>query len=69
MTSAGSVRRPSITMPRRSRVEIVVVGHAEHARLVDALDAVAWMGQLRRQIAVVGQEQQTFGVEVEPADG
>ena len=49
--------------------EIVLVGHAEHARLVDPLDAVARMRQPGRQVAVVGQEQETFGVEVEPADG
>ena len=52
----------------REPVEIVRVGHAEDARLVDARDAVARMGEPRRQVAVVGQQQQPFGVVVEPAD-
>ena len=57
-----------MTTPAREPVEIVRVGHAEHARLVDARDAVARMRQPRREVAVVGQQQQAFGVEVEPPD-
>ena len=68
LTSAGAVRRPSITTPAREPIEIVLVGHAEDARLVDARDAVARMRQPRREVAVVGQQQQAFGVEVEPSD-
>ena len=67
-TSAGSVRRPSSGMPARSRSSASLVRHAGDARLVGALDAVARMRQPRREVAVVGQQQQPLGVVVEPAD-
>ena len=56
LTSAGAVRRPSIDDAPRQALELVLVGHAEHAHLVLALDAVARMRELRREIAVARQE-------------
>ena len=50
-------------------IQIVVVGYAEHARFVDAGHTVARVGQLRGEVAVVGQDDQPFGVVVEPSDG
>ena len=47
----------------------LVIGHRLHVRLVGALHAVARMRQLRREIAVVGQEQQPLGVVVEATHG
>src|SRR5437867_9631680 len=49
-------------------IEVVRVGDAEYPRFVHAGDAVARMREPRRQIAVVGQQQQPFRIEVEPAD-
>ena len=49
-------------------IEIVGVGHAQHLGLVHARDTVARMRQARGEVAVVGQDQQPFGIEVEPAD-
>jgi len=46
----------------------VVIRYAENADLVLAPDAMAWMRQLRRQIAVARQDQQAFRVVVEPSD-
>ena len=46
-----------------------VIRHACNARFVRALDAVARMRQFRREIAVVGQEQQPLGVVVEATHG
>ena len=53
----------------RQAPQIVVVGHPEHARFVHARDAVARVRQAGGQVAVVGQQQQPFGIEVEPSDG
>ena len=50
-------------------IEIVGVGDAEHSRLVHARHAVARVREPRREIAVVGQEQQALGIEVQPPDG
>jgi hypothetical protein len=52
----------------RQALHVVRVGDAQHARFIDAIDAMARMGEVCRQIAVVGENQQAFGVEVEPAD-
>ena len=49
-------------------IEIVVVGHAEDPRLVHARHAVTRMGQLRGEVAVVGQDEQPFGIVVEASD-
>ncbi len=67
--SAGSVRRPSIVTPLRQPLDIVRVGHAEHVHFVDARArrGSGWVS-VRGELAVVGQQQQPFGIEVEPAD-
>ena len=44
------------------------VRDAEHLRFVHALDLVPRMGQRGGEIAVVGENEQPFGVEIEPAD-
>ena len=65
----GRRRAPAIDhQPARKAVEIVGVGHAEDARLVDARDLVARMREARREITVVGEQQQAFGLVVEPPD-
>ena len=46
----------------------VFVERAEHAHRVFALDTEARMHQLVRELAGVGEQQQPFGVDVEPAD-
>ena len=48
---------------------VVCVGHAQHARFIDTRDGVPRMREARGQFAVVGQDQQPLGVEVETADG
>ena len=45
-----------------------LVEQAEHAHRVLALDAEARMHQLVGQFARVGEQQQAFGIDVEPAD-
>ena len=50
----------------RQPIEIVRVRHAEDASFVDAGDLVARVGEARREIAVIGQEQQAFRLVVEP---
>ena len=45
------------------------VGHAQHLRLVYALDLMPGMRQRGGEVAVVGENQQPFGIEVEPSDG
>ena len=52
----------------RQPIDVVRVGHAEHLRFVHALDLVPGMGQRGGEIAVVGQNQQPFRIEIEPAD-
>ena len=44
------------------------VRNAEDARFVHACDAVAGMRETGRQVAVVGQEQQTLGVVIQAPD-
>jgi len=54
--------------PARQALDVVAVREPEHLDFVDACDAVAGMSELCRQIAVVGQQQQPLGFEVEAAD-
>ena len=49
-------------------LDFVIVGNACDASFVDALDAVPRVGESRRQIAIVCEDQQPLGVEVEPAN-
>jgi hypothetical protein len=66
---AGRRRAPSFERdPARQAIEIVQVGHALHPHLVLALDAVTWMRQVCRQLPVAGEQEQSFGVIVEPSD-
>jgi hypothetical protein len=44
------------------------IGHARDARFVGARDTVARMRESRRQLAIVGQQQQAFRVVVEASD-
>ena len=53
----------------REALDVVRVGHAKHHRFVHALDLVARMGERGGQIAVVGQDEQPLGVEIEAPDG
>ena len=46
--------------------QIVLIGHSEDACFVDAGNAVARMRQSRGEIAIVGQDQEAFGFEIEP---
>lgn len=66
----GGRRRPAAVDHHALREPTERAGfrHAADARFVEALDAVARMGEPRGQLAVVGQEQQAFGVVVEPSD-
>ena len=54
--------------PARQALEVVRIGNAEHFDLIDPLDLVARMGQGGGEVAVVGENQEPFGVEIEPAD-
>jgi hypothetical protein len=49
-------------------VERAFVGHAAHAGVVLALDLVARVQEVRRQLAVVREQEQALRVVVEPAD-
>jgi len=60
-----AVERDALAQPAQR----LLVRHADHAGLVGAGDAVARMRQLRRQVAIVGQQQQAFGVVVETSHG
>ena len=44
----------------REAVEVVIVGHAQDFDLIFAFDLVARVREARGEIAVAGQEQQTF---------
>ena len=65
---AGSVRRPSIVDAAAQPLEIAIVRHAGDLRFVRALQLVARMRHALGEVAVVGEEDQAFGVVVEPAD-
>ena len=62
-------RWPSIVTPFASRRTSCSSGTPSTLCFVHARHAVARMREPRRQVAVVGQDQQALGVEVEPADG
>ena len=64
---AGSGRRRA-RRPLASRLSAPGVGHAVDFGEVLLLDAVARMRQQLRELAVVGEDQQPFGVAIEPAD-
>src|SRR4029453_6872616 len=49
----------------RQSIEIVRVGHAQDLSFVDARDAVTRMGESSGEVAVVREDQQPFGLEVE----
>ena len=53
----------------REAFDVACVRDAEHAHLVDTWHFVTWMRKSGGKFAVVGQQQQTLGVEVEPAHG
>ena len=48
-------------------LELTFLGHAADARVVLAFDLVAGMEQARRELPVVGEQQQALRVVVEPA--
>ena len=50
-------------------IELALVGHAPQARMVLALDFVARVEQARREFPVVGEQEQTLRVVVEPSNG
>jgi hypothetical protein len=54
--------------PFREPLELVLVGHAPDAHLVLALDTVAGVGQPGSQIAVARQDEEPFGIVVQPSD-
>ena len=66
-TSAGAVRRPSITTPFAIPLDLVLVRDAQHAHLVLTGHAVARMRQLRGKVAVAGQDDEPLGLVVQPA--
>ena len=50
----------------REPIEVVRIRQAQHLCFVDTLDLVARMGERHGEIAVVGENQQTLGIVVEP---
>ncbi len=59
-----AVERDAVAQPPQRGL----IGHARDGGSIGALDAVSRMGELGGQVAVVGQQQQAFGVVVQPAD-
>ena len=55
--------------PSPQPLELVLAGHAAHAREILALDFMLRMQQPLHELAVVRQQQQALGVVVEAADG
>jgi len=53
----------------RQAIQIVRVGHTDDLHVVPSRHPVPRMRQAAGQVAVVGQQQQSLGVEVEPANG
>jgi hypothetical protein len=49
----------------RKPAKVCVIGHTLHLRFVHAIDPMSRMHQARRKLAVVGQQQQSFGIEIE----
>ena len=64
----GPYFTPSIVMPVASLSRSACVDLAEQARAVFAHPARGGQLEPARQVAVIGQQQQAFGVEVEPPD-
>jgi hypothetical protein len=62
----GSVRRPSIAIPRRSRPRSLSLGCPETLTRYSLGTSRGRVGQIAREIAVVGQDQQTLGLHIEP---
>src|SRR5262249_62341256 len=54
---------PALERPKHARLDISL-----HKDVIDAANTVPGMCQLKRQGAVVGQEEEPFDVEVEPSD-
>jgi hypothetical protein len=52
----------------RQAFDIVEIWRAEHPHFVDARHPVTGMGELRRQFAVVGQQEEPLRLEIESAD-
>jgi hypothetical protein len=52
----------------REAIEDATFGHASDARFVEPFDAVTRVRESRRQLAVVGEEQQPFRIVIESAD-
>ena len=52
----------------RQPIQVVRVGQSLHPHLVLPLDPVPWMREVRGQLAVAGEQEQAFGVVVEPSD-
>ena len=64
----GGSRSPAVDHQTAGEpIEIVRVRHAEDARLVNADDAMAWVRQPRRQVAVIGEQQQPLRLVIEAA--
>src|SRR5215475_1953404 len=53
----------------REPIKIVSVWSPQHFGFIDASDAMTRVGQPRCELAVVGENEQAFGVKVESADG
>jgi len=49
-------------------IERIFIGQTRHAGLVRAIDFMARMRQRCGEVAIVGQQEQTLGVVIEPAD-
>jgi hypothetical protein len=49
--------------------DVVPIGDAHHEHVVDASDAMTRVRELRGEIAVVGQQQQSVRIEIEAPDG
>lgn len=58
-----AVERDAAPQPRQR----VRIRHTRHVGLIGPLDAMTRVGEERRQIAIVGQDEQAFRVVVEPA--
>ena len=59
---------PSSVTPVFQRVELRLIGLAIGADAIAAQPAGRWQFENAREAAVVGEQQQAFGVDVEPAD-
>jgi hypothetical protein len=55
--------------PLAQPFELVIVRYAADAHVVFPADPMPWMRETVCELAVVGQQQQSLGVVIEPADG